>query len=214
MAYNEIDERAPTDAKSRIDWLRRRPMGQYQPQPYEQLAAVFRKSGQEVAATRVLIAKEEDRKRLAKLTGSQWCWYDSLGPLIGYGCRPWGAFWVGLGGVACGRLVFGAGYWLGFMGPTKEWADEPNGHGPGQRLSDRYQKFDVLIYSLDVFAPLIDLYQASYRLPHAKWEGPRVAPTWANVFGGALRCYFWFYIIAGWTLTTLLVVGGTGLVRS
>ena len=32
--------------------------------------------------------------------------------------------------------------------------------------------------------------------------------------GGLLRLWLWFEILAGWTLTTLLVVGVSGLVRS
>ena len=57
--------------------------------------------------------------------------------------------------------------------------------------------FNTWVYSLDAFVPLIDLHQAKYRLPK----------------GGGLRAYLWFHIGFGWLLTTLLVVGLTGLVR-
>ncbi len=57
--------------------------------------------------------------------------------------------------------------------------------------------FNALVYSLDTFVPLVDLHQAKYRLP----TGP------------GLRLYLWIHISSGWLLTTLLVVGLTGLVR-
>ena len=57
--------------------------------------------------------------------------------------------------------------------------------------------FNAFVYSLDTFVPLVDLHQAKYRLP----TGP------------GLRLYLWIHISSGWVLTTLLVVGLTGLVR-
>ncbi len=57
--------------------------------------------------------------------------------------------------------------------------------------------FNNIVYSLDSFVPLVDLHQAKYRLPK----------------GGGLRVYLWLHIGFGWLLTTLLVVGLTGLVR-
>ncbi|MCZ6652272.1 MAG: hypothetical protein O7D91_04515 [Planctomycetota bacterium] len=57
--------------------------------------------------------------------------------------------------------------------------------------------FNKIVYSLDAFVPLVDLHQAKYRLPTGSW----------------LRVYLWVHIASGWLLTTLLVVGLTGLVR-
>ena len=58
-------------------------------------------------------------------------------------------------------------------------------------------EFNAAVYSLDAFVPLIDLHQAKYRLPTGSW----------------LRTYLWLHIMVGWLLTSLLVVGLTGLVR-
>ncbi len=57
--------------------------------------------------------------------------------------------------------------------------------------------FNNIVYSLDSFVPLIDFHQAKYRLP----------------VGLPLRVYLWAHIAFGWILTTLLVVGLTGLVQ-
>ena len=53
----------PQDVDRRIEWLRRQPASTFSLQPYEQLASVFRAGGQESAARRVAIARENDRRR-------------------------------------------------------------------------------------------------------------------------------------------------------
>ncbi len=57
--------------------------------------------------------------------------------------------------------------------------------------------FHALVYSIDVFVPLIDLCQAKFYLPKDGW----------------VQVYHWVHIGAGWVLSTLLAVGLTGLVR-
>ena len=83
------------------------------------------------------------------------------------------------------------------------------------RVRDDYPKLNALVYSLDVFLPVVKLYQGDYwqpsagagrKLPSARFPLP--------TFGGFLRLWLWLEILAGWTLTTLLVVGLSGLVRS
>ncbi len=57
--------------------------------------------------------------------------------------------------------------------------------------------FNAIMYSVDTFVPLVDFHQAKYQLPVLWW----------------LRYYHWFHIFVGWVLTSLFVVGLTGLVR-
>ena len=66
------------------------------------------------------------------------------------------------------------------------------------------------MYSVDTFVPLIDLHQSKYWLPNAK-RGNKLLGLH---IGGLLRLYLWIHIVMGWALTTLLVVGLTGLVRT
>ena len=69
-------------------------------------------------------------------------------------------------------------------------------------LPKHYPDFNALIYSIDVFIPIVDLGQESYWLPrYSKEHG------WIYVF-----C-MWFHIAFGWILTTLGVVGMTGIVK-
>ncbi|MBI1804606.1 MAG: hypothetical protein HYR77_09070 [Ignavibacteria bacterium] len=185
LMYNEISEYAPMEYHQRIDWLHRQPDSPFHPQPYEQLATVLRKSGHDDDATEILIQMQKDRGRLANPVWYQWPWYHIFGPVIAFGYRPWRSFWYAIGFISLGSIFFGIGYRKGLVVAARE-------------KSEGYPKFNALVYSLDVFAPLIDLYQADYYLPQGKF----------------LRFYHWFQIIAGWVLTTLLAVGLSGLVVS
>ena len=210
LVYDQIHDKAPRDAKSRIEWIRlqydnraEEVKGQFRSQPYEQLAAVFRKSGLDEDAKKILIDKNRDIARLTKLTLSERFRHGLFGLIIAYGYDPWRAVWFGLVIVLVGWLFFWAGYRADVLTLANEGPDTSGG-------------FHALVYSLDVFVPLVDLRQASYWLPNANRAGKVRISDNINiaVSGKVLRYYFWFEIIAGWVLTTLLVVGVTGLVRT
>ena len=80
--------------------MARNPRG-YSPQPYEQLAAVYRRAGRDQDARTVAIAKQRARRRTLSLPGRLWSLL--LDGLVGYGYRTWVAgLW--LGGVMAGGL--------------------------------------------------------------------------------------------------------------
>jgi hypothetical protein len=228
LHYDQIDDQAPRDANSRIDWLRLQyddnalqDKDQFRPQPYEQLAAVLRKMGHDVDARNILIAKNKDKARLTKLTWTQKLWYCRLGPIIGFGYRPLNALWVIGFLILPSSILFAVGHRGGLITPQTESAFVGTDTGivvPGDKtrqLSDVYPKFNFLIYSLDVFVPLVDLHQAKYWLPNANRGAElfTLRPVTIRT-GGILRFWVWLYIAFGWVLTTLLVVGLTGLVRT
>ncbi|TKJ38749.1 MAG: hypothetical protein CEE38_03330 [Planctomycetes bacterium B3_Pla] len=210
LIYDEIADGAPNDAKTRIEWLQRQydeqaqsDKEQFRPQPYEQLAAVFRKSGRDEDAKKILIEKNKDKARLTKLMLSERSLHYLSGLIIGYGYRPWRTVRYGLVIVLFGWFLFWAGYRADVMTLANEGEDASGG-------------FSAFIYSLDVFVPLVDLRQASYWLPNANHAGKvRILDKFnIPVSGRCLRIWFCFEIFAGWGLTTLFVVGVTGLVRT
>jgi hypothetical protein len=220
LVYNEIDDEAPRDAESRIEWLRRQKG--YWPQPYEQLAEVLRKGGQDEDARKVLIAKNKDKARLTELKAlSEKIWYRVLGPMIGYGYRPLNALWGVAAFVALGSFLFGIGYCRGLVTPQSESAyvkrstGTADGGTENRQLSDVYPRFNFLVYSFDTFVPLIDLHQAKYWLPNANRGFNLLSIKGFSLhIGGLLRLYLWIHLTMGWALSMLLVVGLTGLVRT
>ncbi len=227
LVYNEICEDAPRSAEERIEWLRRqykdkagKDPSQFHPQPYEQLAVVLRKGGQDEDARKVLIAKNMDKAKHTKLTLGEWLWYQVFGWMIGYGYRPWRALWGVLLFVVLGWILFGFGYRGGLISPESDSAFAKGDKGitiPGdeRKLSEVHPKFNFLMYSIDTFVPLIDLHQSKYWLPNTNRDGKlQLGKFKIPMSGKILRYYLWFHIAMGWALSTLLVVGLTGLVRT
>jgi hypothetical protein len=208
LVYETLDDQNSLDSATWIEWLRLQPARPFRPQPYEQLAAVLRVNGQDTDAKRVQYAKEVDRARRTDLSWSQVPWYRIFGPLIGYGYKPWRAFWLSLVVVIIGAVLFGLGGSAGLMTPAK-----PEGFvtGPDDKrvISENYPQLSPFMYSLDTFTPLISLDQADYWFPAAN-RGSEIALGITT--GALLRIYMWFHIIAGWILSSLLFVGLTGSV--
>lgn len=212
--YGEIHDDAPFDPTSRIEWLRRQHTQRFRAQPYEQVADIFRKGGLAAAARDVLIAKEADRAaQSGKLSAGEWLWYRVFGPLIGYGYEPGRAFAWMIGVVLVGAALFQIGYWFEWMTPMKVVDFVSAAEGARPYLSPDYPKFNAIVYSLDVFAPLTYLHQADYWVPNPH-RGPRLPLIfWHPTAGELLRLYSWFHVVAGWTLTFLLIAGLSGLVQ-
>lgn len=80
--------------RERIDWVSRGPYG-YQPQPYEQLAAYYRRAGHDEDVRRVLLAKQRHHRTTLSATGR--IASRLLDATVGYGYRPWlAAIWLAL----------------------------------------------------------------------------------------------------------------------
>jgi hypothetical protein len=120
------------DVAGRCRWLLRDAQA-YRPQPYEQLAAYYRRLGHDDDARRVLLAKERRRRSTlhpaARMTGYL------LDGLVGYGYRSWLAgVWLTVL-VAAGTMVFSA---------VRPEAIEAQ-HRP---------HFTALVYTVDLLIPI------------------------------------------------------------
>lgn len=200
FVYGHIVDDAPGDAQVGYDWLHWQREGPFRPQPYEQLAAVLRRTGHDEDARKILIQKNKDRAKFDKLTPFAGFGHSILGATIDYGYRPQKALlWI-LAMVLFGWIIFYIGFEAGAMrSPVEEgYTGTPNS----------------LVYSIDTFVPLLDLRQGNYWLPDSEFTGElKMKDFGLPVSGYALRIYLWFHIVLGWILTTLFVAGMTGLVR-
>lgn len=193
LTYSAI---SPTDARSRLFWLRRQPPTPFHPQPYEQLAKVLRASGYEADAIRIAIGREDARRVYGGL--GRWArgWSRLLKLTIGHGYKPHRALVGSLAFVLLGWYVFGAAHDLHLMVPAK---------------SEAQGSFSPLIYSLDTFLPIVDLDQAQTWRPDDRARCTRLGRELPC--GLAVHWYLWVQILMGWVLTTLGVAALTGLVR-
>ncbi len=110
------------------------------PQPYEQLAAYYRRLGHDDQARRVLLAKQRQRRRQRPWWARWWGWLQDA--LAGYGYAPGRALLLLAGAFASGWLVFSTRH------PV------PVGPGP-------HPAFNAALYTLDVLIPAPALGQAS-----------------------------------------------------
>jgi len=125
-------------AQERLDWLNR--SAGYSPQPYEQLAAYYRRLGHDEQARRVLLAKQRRRRRQVPRRVRWWGWLQDA--LAGYGYAPGRALLLLAAAFVVGCLVFSTHH------PV------PVGPGP-------HPAFNPALYTLDVLIPAPALGQAS-----------------------------------------------------
>jgi hypothetical protein len=119
-------------SKYRLAWLDRNSDG-YRPQPYEQLAAFYRRMGHDDQARRVLLMKQRRRRTTQNPAGKLWGYI--LDFSIGYGYRPWLAFIWLTSLVAVGTVVF---------------ALRP----PSPIGSDKALHFNSLVYTINLLLPV------------------------------------------------------------
>ncbi|WP_327001482.1 hypothetical protein OHA72_41085 [Dactylosporangium sp. NBC_01737] len=121
----------------RLEWLARTSDG-LPPQPYEQLAAVYRQLGHDEDARTVLLAKQRRRRSTRPWWTWPWSWLQDV--TVGYGYRPQrAALWL-LALLVVGTAVFTA------------WRPAPVNPGQPPELYPA-------IYTLDLLLPIIDFGQ-------------------------------------------------------
>ena len=137
------------------------------------------------------IAKQDAIRKFGHLRWDARLWNWVLGFSVDHGYRPAKGFLFSI--LIC--LLGGAVFWLagiqGVMSPTST----PQPDVP-------YPTFQPLIYSVDVFLPIIDLQEARFWLPNSALAG-----------GLLFRGYMWVHIILGWLFSSLIVASVTGLIR-
>ncbi|WP_407564238.1 hypothetical protein [Streptomyces sp. 184] len=139
--YEQLD--SPLPAAERLPWLSRSD-GAYVPQPYEQLAAVYRRLGHEDDARRVLLAKQ--RARRGQLPWYARAWGGVQDAVVGYGYRPERAVAWLAGLLALGSLLF--------------WTDQPRPLEPDKDIG-----FNPFVYTLDTLLPVVDFGQGNAFAP-------------------------------------------------
>jgi hypothetical protein len=170
-------------------------------QPYEQLAAVYRKAGQDDQARTVAIARRADLRNFGNLKRSRWLGNWFLDWSIKYGYETWRA-------ILYLTVLFVAFLVLSIVGQHHH-VIVPIGDIKGlhqmpsaTHCTKDYPCFYPVGYTVDTVVPIINVHQADFWGPdgHAPWGWFWVGGTWAAT-------------VAGWALATLLVAGYTGLVR-
>jgi adhesin HecA-like repeat protein len=164
FVYDALYEDPSVSAGQRLGWLARDPDG-YRPQPYEQLAAVYRRAGRDQDARTVAIAKQRERRATLGRAEQLWSWL--LDGLVGYGYRTWRAgVWL-------------VGWWL--LG----WVVFDHAHAHQglvvAKPGEAHPGFQGAVYALDTLLPVVDLRQQEVWIPRGWvqwWEVASILAGW------------------------------------
>jgi hypothetical protein len=182
----------------RLAWVRRshglgNQSAYFSPGPYEQLARTYRARGESALATRVLMARENDRLAADQPHGPagmmRYLGRYALKVLVGHGYRPGRAIWYLLALIAALGLFFALG---------------PN-HANAITSVDGLPRseFNPFLYAADTVLPVVDLGESD------SWRADPSQP-WGSVY----RATAVAAIVAGWILSTAIVAALARLARS
>jgi hypothetical protein len=209
FVYEAFGEDAPSQVQKRLAWLRRQlpPTARKHwwwkrdsnvrvwTQPYEQLASVYDRIGDEKQARKVRVAKQRDLRRHGQLPRRERLWNSFLDWSMLFGYAAWRPLVLGILLIVVGWGIFNSADSSGVMRVATP------------REAPRFQSF---VYSVDSFVPVIDFGQQAHWSPNSKatWKvgGAELSARW-------VQWYLWAHILFGWLVTTVVVTALTGLVR-
>ncbi len=192
----------------------------FSPQPYRLLAKVLENKGREIEARDIRI-EMNNQLRKESPDKKRRIWLSFTGWLIGYGYKPFKVWKIALVIWLLGALFYMFGNQLQVMQPYSKFAHQDYDRHVFE-LYEYHPKFCALVYSLDVFLPIVNLHQEESYRPAT--EPPldykeNVLTDWLvdpvrRATGYFLIIWMYFQILSGWLLTTMLVGGLTGLIRA
>ncbi len=199
FAYRSLDSNlSPAD---RLNILRR---AEYAYQPYQQLAAVYRSTGQDRQAREVIIARERDRTTRGNLRWHARVWNHFLYLTVGYGYRLWLPFVIvavlGLANSVIyhvaehGNLIEGTG--------GQETQMVVNGKTAFNSCPPNYPCFNPVAYSYQLLIPGLNLQQVDKYVPNA-----------SKRWGTPLLVYTWLMVLLGWLFGAGLAAGLNRVIR-
>lgn len=189
LIYQYIVDDGVSD-RQRIKWLQRHVDAggskTYNPRPYEQLATMYRATGQDSAARNVGVARADAHHESLPRNPAGWFrrgWSRFLRVTVGYGYQPWLAMLWLLGLWTVASLVVYA-------------ADAQD--AMRQLIADPELAPELVppVYALDLLIPVVDLGQRSH------WQ-----PEWP------FSIAYWIAVLAGWALITAVIAGITSSFR-
>jgi cytoskeletal protein CcmA (bactofilin family) len=185
LQYDRLVPASPDlTARNRIAWIRRSPLG-YTPQPYNQLAAVYRAEGHDNLARKVLVSSLTARRRKQPLWNPNRAIGLIFNILVGYGYRPWRALYWLVVVAALGTLVV---------------SHLHNGAHQHQFTHTRgAPAFNSFYYTLSLLLPVVAF---GNDLGYSNWTARGTAQT----VSAALIC-------VGWIITTAVAAGVASILK-
>ena len=194
---------------------------EFRPQPYMQLAKVFRSTGYQAAAEKVFVHLERKRTWYGDIGIFHRFWRFMLDVFLRYGYSPMRPVAFVLFWAAVSAVAFQNGYERGQIVASKE--NQMEGAAPYLPQQARTQ-FNALLHAIDTLVPIVDLTQkrnwsvvafSSYssELDRRRTLWQEVCRVWQTIPNqplGLLLVFNTFF----WLMTTLFAAGVSGLLRT
>lgn len=238
FTYERFVGRSSIRSEDRLEWLRRQPPEhldqEFKPQPYEQLAKIYRETGHPIRARSVLRNKEKLRWR--RSPHDHWHWFRkfrwnlrnrlyqmTIGLFLGYGYRPGNLILVAAGLLVGTTFYFNYAADNGVMAPVdpkvfldRELAVCRDGWTNCEHhyMKNEHTTFQPFVFALDVIIPVVPLGQEEAWAPMVKgfWSSGEgfmwTIDRWSTV---TLK---WVGIVFGWIASLGLIALGGGLFKS
>ncbi|MCI3270389.1 oxidoreductase [Streptomyces cylindrosporus] len=146
--YENLVPQGPFPLEERLGWVSAA-TAEYNPEPYERLAAVLREGGEDEDAREVLLAKQRRRRESLPLAAKFWGYVQDW--TVAYGYRP--------GRAAVWMAVLWAAGSLAFAHASHPPV-QPGGHPP----------WNPALFALDLLLPVIDLGQVGVWRLSGGWQ--------------------------------------------
>ncbi len=153
FTYENLVPRGPFPLALRLRWVDAA-SAEYNPEPYERLAAVLRESGADEDAREVLLAKQRRRRESLPLAAKLWGYAQDW--TVAYGYRP-------------GR----AAVWMAVLWAAGSLAFARADHPPLK--AGEHPAWNPALFALDLLLPVIDLGQAGFWQLRGGWQWLSVA---------------------------------------
>ncbi|GAA1297220.1 hypothetical protein [Pseudonocardia xinjiangensis] len=138
--YQKLNDTHVIDIRKRLSWLKQ-VIPDYAPGPYDQMAAAYRRAGDEAASERVLMEMQSRHYAEAGVAGRIWGVLQRW--TVGFGYQPWLAVcWLAL------FAVLGGAWFATHVPPPVD-----NGQNP---------VFNPWIFAIDTLLPIVNLGQDGY----------------------------------------------------
>ncbi|MGW5659015.1 pentapeptide repeat-containing protein [Streptomyces sp. NPDC003758] len=148
FAYENLVPQDAFPLARRLEWVAAA-TAEYNPEPYERLAAVLRNSGEDEDAREVLLAKQRRRRETLPLAAKLWGYVQDW--TVAYGYRP-------------GR----AAVWMAVLWAAASIAFSHASHPPVNK--DGHPAWNPSLFALDLLLPVIDLGQAGQWRLNGAWQ--------------------------------------------
>ena len=181
----------------------------YVPQPYQQLADVYRAMGRDGERRQVLITQQDDLRKFGEMTRATKTWNWFMSTFAAHGYRPLRSFGlttaIFLLSVVCVWIPKHNDAFVASVAPVTHWKVQGNSvdfteFPKPSHCTSEYPCLNEWLYTLDAVIPVVDLQQTPY------WSFDK-----SRTVGWFFQILFALLTIFGWISTSIFVIVISGI---